>query len=117
MTWNAEGPEGPPGPSGVISTYERRRTDTVGRATPTGYLVSCDPGDTLLTGGYQAYPIPGIPFTEEAWSEVPASPVIASNPVYTPTQDFWSWRVTARQPNGSDQEWSLTLYVHCADNG
>jgi hypothetical protein len=115
VAWSVTGPEGPAGPPGELDVYEQRATVYVGDPRPSGTSLSCQSGETLIAGGYQAYPYPPPEeFTTELWSEVPASPVIGSFPVYSPTADASSWQLVYRTPGDSTQAWQITIYLHCA---
>ena len=62
---------------------------------PTGYSVSCDSGDVLLNGGYSISPL--APVEAGGWENLPAfAQVMSAMPVYTPTEDRWSFEVVSR---------------------
>jgi hypothetical protein len=62
VSWNQAGPPGPQGPQGEpgsaaeLDPYTRTATFASNTVVPSGFSVSCDPGDELLNGGYQIFP-------------------------------------------------------------
>jgi hypothetical protein len=112
----AQGPQGEAGPQGlpgqgIGDLYRVQNGPSGGGPVPTALEASCEPGDILLSGGYQAYPKYDSP---TPWEEqVTSYSIWAEIPVYHEDTNRWGWEVTARQdffPPG----YTLNVYALCA---